>query len=64
MSYYLIKYESIITTIYNHRAKEDEGTVVFVHATKVYRRSRGVAPLILNLGARTAGPEHICHIYK
>ena len=65
LSYYLIKYQSIITTIYNHGAKKiNEGTVVFIYATKVYRRSRGVAPLIHNLGARAVGPAHICHIYE
>jgi hypothetical protein len=30
--------------------KEDE--VIFVHVMKGYRGSRGIAPFILNLGAR------------
>jgi len=30
----------------------NKGKVVPVHAMKIYRRSRGIAPLILNLGTR------------
>jgi hypothetical protein len=33
-----------------HAGKKDE--VVRVHAMKAYRGSRGIAPLILNLGTR------------
>ena len=33
-------------------SEQGNGTAVLVHAMKVYKWNRGIAPLVLNLGAR------------